>query len=167
MPRVLIGEHRLKARELEQQAAPAPRRPRETSARRGWGRLWHTRREQRDAESRRQQGRAQGMAEGQGVGARAWGVRACKRPCDARPGAVHRTLGRAPCWASPVPYGRHRDRIEGAALRKKALETLRILRSCMCKRGLFFRPTLAPRAAAIGWLRARPRGICGPPDPAA
>ena len=168
MPRVLIGEHRLKARELGQHAAPAPRRPRETSARRGWGRLRHARRSAARRGESQAAGACAGAVEGQGVGARAWGVGAYKRPCDARPGAVHRTLGRAPCWASPVPYGRDRvSAIEGAAPRKKALETLRILRSCMCKRGLFFRPALAPRAAAIGWLSARPRGVCGPPDPAA
>ena len=124
------------------------------------------------AAARRGESQAAGACAGgggrAGVGARAWAVGAYKRPCDARPGAVHRTLGWAPCWASPVPYGRDRvSAIEGAAPRKKALETLRILRSCMCKRGLFFRPALAPRAAAIGWLSARPRGVCGPPDPAA
>ena len=68
MPRVLIGEHRLKARELGQHAAPAPRRPRETSARRGWGRLRHTRR----SAARRGESQAAGACAGGGGRAGGW-----------------------------------------------------------------------------------------------
>ena len=170
MPRVLIGEHRLKARELGQHAAPAPRRPRETSARRGWGRLRHTRR------SAARRGESQAAGACAGGGGRAGGWRTGVGRGSLQTPLRRSSRGRAPdtwlgtmlgltCAVRETP--RLRDRIEGAALRKKALETLRILRSCMCKRGLFFRPALAPRAAAIGWLSARPRGVCGPPDPAA
>ena len=169
MPRVLIGEHRLKARELGQHAAPAPRRPRETSARRGWGRLWRTRR----SAARRGESQAAGACAGRWKGRGLAHGRGAWEPTNAPA-----TLVQGPCTGHLAGHhaGPHLCRtgetvyvsaIEGAAPRKKALETLRILRSCMCKRGLFFRPALAPRAAAIGWLSARPRGVCGPPDPAA